>query len=129
MMPSLTDIFAAIGASIVAAGGVGAFLFGLFKLLGEKWLNAKFEERLATFKHAQQQEIEHLRFRINALMDRTTKLHQRQFDALPEAWGRLVDAFEKTNSLWFRFDPNLDEMKDSQLDAFLSKTPLQDWER
>jgi hypothetical protein len=30
-------------------------------VLGEKWLNAKFEERLAEYKHAQQKEIEQLR--------------------------------------------------------------------
>jgi hypothetical protein len=84
---SLTDILAAIGALIVGSGTIGAIAFGLFKVLGEKWLNAKFEERLAEYKHAQQKEIEQLRFRINSLMDRTTKLHQHEFEVLPEAWG------------------------------------------
>jgi len=76
----LNDILAAIGAIIVAGGGLVAMTFGLFKFFGEKWLNNKFDERLASFKHAQQQEIERLRFRINALMDRTAKLHQWEFE-------------------------------------------------
>jgi hypothetical protein len=42
---SLTDIFAAIGALILGSGTITAIAFGLFKVLGEKWLNAKFEER------------------------------------------------------------------------------------
>jgi hypothetical protein len=66
---SFTEIFAAIGAFILGSGAISAIAFGLFKVLGEKWLNAKFEERLAEYKHAQQKEIEQLRFRINALMD------------------------------------------------------------
>jgi hypothetical protein len=70
----------------------------LFKVLGEKWLNAKFEERLAQYKHAQQKEIEQLRFRINSLMDRTTKLHQHEFDVLPEAWSRLMRLGRQTQS-------------------------------
>jgi putative transposase len=40
-------------------------------------------------------------------MDRTTKLHQREFDVLPEAWGRLNDAFVKTCDLPFRFERSL----------------------
>jgi len=44
---SFTEIFAAIGAFILGSGAISAIAFGLFKVLGEKWLNAKFEERLA----------------------------------------------------------------------------------
>ena len=52
----------AIGTVVVAGGGVSALTYGLFRFFGERWLNAKFEERLAIYKHAQQKELEHLRF-------------------------------------------------------------------
>ena len=39
---SFTEIFAAIGAFILGSGAISAIAFGLFKVLGEKWLNAKF---------------------------------------------------------------------------------------
>jgi hypothetical protein len=69
-----------LASGIVSAGA----LFALFKIFGEKWLDAKFEQRLAKYKHEHDQEIERLRGRINALMDRTIKLHQHEFETLPQ---------------------------------------------
>src|SRR5258706_7575844 len=88
-MDFLSNLLATIGAVVIGAGAVGAFAWWLFRLFSEKWLNSKFEERLAAYKHEQQKELEHLKFEINAQMDRATKLHQREFEALPEAWARL----------------------------------------
>jgi hypothetical protein len=76
----LNGVMSFIGTVLLAGGGGGAVVFYLFKLFGEKWLNTKFEERLATFKHEHQKEIERLRGTINTLMDRATKLHQREFE-------------------------------------------------
>ena len=128
---SFTEIFAAIGAFILGSGAISAIAFGLFKVLGEKWLNAKFEERLAEYKHAQQKEIEQLRFRINALMDRTTKLHQHEFDVLPEAWSRLNDAFAQTSVLVSPIQsyPDLNRMTEEHINEYLKNTPLQEWEK
>jgi hypothetical protein len=64
-------VLAALGAIIVAGGGLAFIAYAIFKYLGQKWLDAKFEERLAAYKHAQQKELEQLKFEINALMDRT----------------------------------------------------------
>jgi hypothetical protein len=73
-MDFLSNVLATIGAVVVGAGAVGAFAWWLFRLFSEKWLNAKFEERLAAYKHVQQKELEHLKFQINAQMDRATIL-------------------------------------------------------
>src|ERR1700736_1981739 len=109
MWSNLQVILAPIGALVAGGGILSIIVFGTFKLLGEKWLNSKFDERLAAYKHEQQKELEHLRFRINSLMDRTAKLHQREFDIVPEAWGRLVEAYSSV--LWFtppfQFSPDL----------------------
>jgi hypothetical protein len=64
-MSQLTEmVVTTIGGLIMAGGGGAAIAFALFKVFGEKWLNAKFEERLAEYKHAQQKEIEQDGFTI-----------------------------------------------------------------
>jgi hypothetical protein len=97
----LNDILADIVKLIVAGGGLVAIAFALFKFVGEKWLDkwltAKFDK-----------EIEHLRLKNNVLMNRTAKLHQWEFEVLPEAWSRLNDAFTTISGLGLRFDQNLD---------------------
>jgi hypothetical protein len=125
MPPEIQDmistVMAWIGALVLAGGGLTAIAFLLFKTLGEKWLNAKFEERLAAYRHAQQRELEQLKFEINTLMDRTAKLHQKEFDVLPETWGRLTDAFDITTAVTspFQQHADLDRMNDEQLEKFL----------
>lgn len=85
----LEELLKAIGLLVVAAGGLTAIAYAIFKNLGEKWLDARFDERLAAYKHEQQKELEQVRFKITALLDRATKLHQREFEVLPEAWSLL----------------------------------------
>jgi hypothetical protein len=99
--------------------------------MGQKWLDAKFEERLAAYRHAQQRELEQLKFEINTLMDRMVRLHQREFDVLPEAWGRLNDAFQKLEpvALGFQQYPDVSRMPDNQLDELLDKSPLANWQK
>jgi hypothetical protein len=125
--PILTYLLA-LGVTI---SGLGAIIYWLFKLLAEKWLNAKFEERLSAYKHAQQKELEQLRFEISALLDRTVKLHQREFDVLPEAWSLLTDAFSITRpiGLGVAIAPNINTMTAAQFDYFLEKIPLVTWQK
>jgi len=121
---------AAIGTIVVAGGGLTALAYGLFRLFGERWLNTKFEERLASYKHAQQRELEHLRLEINSLLDRTTKLHQREFEVLPQAWSLFNDAyFQIKGMMGFKSHPDLNRMSDTQLDEFLNGALLADWQK
>ncbi|WLA79248.1 hypothetical protein [Bradyrhizobium elkanii] len=94
-------------------------------------LTARFNERLEDYKHKQQRELEELRFKINSLMDRTTKLHQREFDVLPEAWSKLVMAHGHVQSVAAGLQqyPDLDRMTPEQLSEFLEKCPLDRWEK
>ncbi len=118
-------------AFVVATGGLGTVVYWLFKLLAEKWLHAKFEERLSAYKHIQQKELEQLRFEISALLDRTVKLHQREFDVLPEVWGLLTDSFNITRpvTLGAVLAPDIDEMTGEQFDDFLERIPFAAWQK
>src|SRR3546814_300796 len=70
--------------------------------------------------------MEALRFNIGALMDRTTKLHQHEFDALPEICARLNDTLGDISSLTSPFQtyPDLDRMSEPHLDEFLDSSEL-----
>jgi hypothetical protein len=127
----IEPLLATISALILGGGLLSLIPIGIFKLLGEKWLNAKFDERLAAYKHAQQKELERLRFEINALFDRTAKLHQREFEIIPQAWALLVDARSAVDSLTYPLQeyPDLNRMSEPQLEEFLEKSPLHNWQK
>jgi hypothetical protein len=130
-MNLFSDVFAFIGYAVVGAGVVGTAVWWLFRTFSSKWLTAKFEERLAAYKHEQQKELEQLKFAINAQMDRATKLHQKEFEALPECWGRLMDAYGIILSVVSRMQstPDLNSMQPNQLQDFLTNSELAEWQR
>lgn len=115
----------------ITATVAGSAAYATFKLLGKKWIDARFAERLEKFKHDQSQEIERLRYRINALMDRTAKLHQHEFDVLPGVWQKLTIAFSTTTGFTSRLTkyPDLDGMGEAQLAEFLASSELLSWQR
>ena len=123
------DVWAFIRLVLTALATTGLATWA-FKILGEKWLSAKFSERLEAYKHAQQKELERLKFNINSLMDRTTKLHQYEFDVLPELWGLLNDAFGHAIRLVSRLqtNPDLDRMEPEHLAEFIEACDLPQWQ-
>ena len=114
-----------------SGGGTAALILGPFRYLADKWLTSKFNQRLEQFKHAQQLEMENLRFKINSLFDRTTKLHQREFEVVPQAWAILVECKNQVSALVTAYQqyPDLDRMTGPQLDEFLEDSFLAKWQR
>lgn len=131
MEQGLKSLLAFLGGGAVVLAALAGFAYWLFKQFSEKWLTAKFNERLEAYKHQQQKELEELRFKISGLLDRTTKLHQREFDVLPEAWGKLVMAHGHVHSVTAGLQsyPDIDRMSPDQLIEFLEKCPLDNWEK
>jgi hypothetical protein len=127
----VSNILAYVGALTIAGGGLSVMVYTAFKYLGEKWLTATFDQRLAAYKHAQEQELEQLKFKISTLMDRTVKLHQREFEVLPELWGRLIEAHGVVVPTISPFQqyPDLDGMNEAQLDEFLQSSTLLIWQQ
>lgn len=126
-----TNVWAALGYLGVTVAAATGLAYWLFKLFSDKWLTAKFNERLEDYKHAQQRELEQLRFNINALMDRTVKLHQYEFTVLPELWGKLNDAFGAVMQFVspMQSHPDLDRMGEAQLNEFIDKCELANWQK
>jgi hypothetical protein len=131
MQEFFTNLLAAIGTVVLGAGAISGVVWWLFRTFSERWLNAKFEERLAAYKHEQQKELEHLKFEINAQMDRATKLHQREFETLPEAWSKLTKAFGVTRELVSRAQSlvDLNSMSDAQREDLLGHSQLAEWQK
>ena len=131
MIDFLMNLAAWIFIFLFSSGTLIGIAFWFFKLFGEKWLSNKFAERLEAFKHYQQKEIEHLRFEINKLFDRTTKLHQREFETLPRAWSLLAKSFHTVKGFISPLQsyPDVARMNETQLDNFLVACPLDNWEK
>lgn len=129
-LDTLRDIFALFGFVGAALLALASFSYWLFKRYSDKWLSAKFAERMANYKHAQKVEIEDLRFEINKLMDRSVKLHQREFDTLPEAWALLVEAhgFARSAVAAFQQYADVERMDPERLNKFLKECMLPEWE-
>jgi hypothetical protein len=120
-----------VGAVVLTGGGITLLAYKIFEWLGQKWLESKFAERLESLKHVQQLEIEKLRLEINTLLDRTVKLHQREFDVLPEAWGLLTDAFAEVHNVGLgivQYD-DVNRMNEEHLEEFLKNCHLMEWQK
>jgi hypothetical protein len=120
-----------VGGVVVAGGGLSLIVYQVFKALAVKWLDARFEERLQALKHEHGKEIEGLRFKIAALLDRTTKLHAREFEVLPEVWSKLNDAFWRASVFLspFQTSPDIDRMPDPQQSEFIASSRLLESEK
>lgn len=122
-LTTITGLLGALGVTAIGAAGA-AYLF--FRYLGDKWLSAKFNQRLESFKHAQQRELEQLRLRINTTFDRTVKLHTQEFEVLPDLWDKLNDAFNHVVGLTHPYQeyPDLDRLSPAAFEHFLSESKL-----
>lgn len=124
-------VLSVLGAIVIGGGTITMFAYGLFKLFSEKWLANKFAEKLESFKHEHQKELQRLRLEIDSLLDRNLKLHSREFEVLPQAWSMLDDAFREmlTASMAYLQIPDLDRMSEPQLTHFLLQLTWPDWQK
>jgi hypothetical protein len=132
MPQSVTDLITWLGGGLIVFTAAAGVAYWIFRAFSEKWLTAKFDERLAAYKHEQQKELEELRFKISGLLDRATKLAQREFDVLPEAWAKLVMAHGHVQAVTTGLQqyPDIDRMDTDELTEFLEQeTILTQWQK
>jgi hypothetical protein len=124
-------LLALFGGGVFVIGTIVAAAYGLFKIFGENWLDSRFAERREALKHEQQKELEALKVQIARLIDRATKLNQREFEAIPEAWARLYEAFERTRSLGALLEtyPDIDNMTSERRNEFIGRCKLEELEK
>jgi len=81
---------------------------------------------LGQLKHEHAKEIERLKLEINTLLSRVTKLHEREFTVVPEAWARLQEALWQLQSFVsvFQSYPDLERMPQERFEEFLESSKL-----
>ncbi len=125
------EMFKWLGYAAVWFGAPVGIAFAAFRFLGSKWIENKFATQLEAHKHEQSKELEKLRHKINAAFSRLTKIHEKEFEVLPEAWYKLQDALGRISGLTslIREYPDLNRMDGAQLAEFLQQSDLYDFEK
>ena len=125
------SFFSYLGQTLLIVALSSGLAWWLFRTFGERWISSKFEKQLETFRHKNQTELENTRFEFNKLMDRSIKLHQLEFEVLPELWRLLVVATGKVSQSVSQVQTyaNLDRMLPDHLDEFLEGSELENWQK
>jgi hypothetical protein len=142
LFEAVEKVLAALGGLMVVLAALGGGCWWLFQRFSDRWLKAKFEERLADYKHAQERELEEykhehqrtleqVKLQISTLLDRTVKFHQQEYEVLPELWRRLTDTYHAIQEFTSpeKSYPDLDRMNAAQLGEFFQHSSLLDSDR
>ncbi|MFA4835768.1 MAG: hypothetical protein WC749_06860 [Dehalococcoidia bacterium] len=116
----------------IAIFGVGATViaYGALKWFGQKWFEHQFAQRLESFKREQSELLESYRYQINARFNRITKIHEKEFEVLPEAWHKLQDSYAYLASVASPLQqwPDLNHYSTEQMESFLKQCELLDFQ-
>lgn len=125
------EIVNIIGKVVVFGGGASAIAFAALKLFGQKWFEHQFSQQLESFKREQSELLEQYKFQINSRFNRITKIHEKEFEVLPEIWHKLQDAYAHFFSIGPPFQqwPALNKYSDEQLDLFLKNCELHEFQK
>lgn len=118
-----------VGQLVVYGGGAVAIGFGLFKVLGEKWLEAQFAERLQNLKTAQDKQLRHVQSFIDREIHRARKLYDREFETLPEAWKLFCASYNNGMATASDSYPNLGRYTKEELSDLLATTSMREFDR
>ena len=116
---------------IAYAGGSVAVAYAVFMWLGKRLLDSWFSQRLESQKHDLNRELEHYKYKINSLFNRITKIHDKEFEVLPTAWQKLIDALSHVSVLISPLQtyPDFNLMKENQIKEFLKSSKLREYEK
>ena len=124
----INDIFIFLGKLITIGGGLVGMAYLFFRFLGSKWIDSKFAKSLEEYKALQAKDLEETKSKISLLLSRKLKLHDKEFEVLPEVWGKLNDAKVALEQcvIAFREMPDLNRMDQDHLKRFFERSELSD---
>jgi len=117
---------------IIAYGGSATFIaYMVFKHLSNKWIENKFKEKLESYKTEQKKELEEYKHKINSLFNRVSKIHEKEFEVLPQMYFLMIEAIEKLSIVTSAFKQyhNVKDMSKERLEVFLQNSFLEDWQK
>jgi hypothetical protein len=120
------DIWKFLGQLIAFGGGAAAIAYVVFIFLGRSFVESWFSKRMEAYKNAQAQELEEFKYKINALLNRVTKIHEKEFEVLPKAWELLQNALGQVGHMASPLQsyPDFTWMSDIEIQEFLETTKL-----
>lgn len=94
-MDGVDQILNWIGQLALYGGGSVAIAFGAFRIFSEKWLQAKFDERLEQYRHENSKELAKISALIEGSLSARISLQNKQFEIVSEAWRLMHDSYVK----------------------------------
>ena len=127
-MNTLLDTWLALLGKVIA---VVALAWGAFIWFGKKWVEQHFAKQVERLKHEQATQLQEQRFKIDALFNRITKIHEREVEVLPVLWQRLQDALGHIAAMTspFTSSVDLDRLTADKLEEFLAASRLTEVDR
>ncbi|KVX98066.1 hypothetical protein [Burkholderia ubonensis] len=106
---------------IVTGGGAAAIAYGMFKWLGQKWIEGKFSQRLESLRQTNAKELAELKVKWDTDLQGRLRYLEREFTVVPETWEKLAEAFGQLSGLTSRIQQYVDvaAMTDAELEEFL----------
>ncbi|KAE8753855.1 hypothetical protein FSO04_42830 [Paraburkholderia madseniana] len=111
---------------VLTGGGAAAIAYGLFKWLGQKWIEDKFSQRLEHLRQTNAKELAELKVKWDTDLQGKLKYQEREFTVIPDAWEKLSDAFGLVSWLTSRSQQyaDVEAMNDPELEQFLKDSEL-----
>lgn len=91
----------------------------------------KVQEKFSAACARSNKEIERLKSELTKSFDRAAKLHQREFEALPQVWDKVSEAYWGTAGLVspLQSHADLNRMVPKQLSSFIAQCELSEWQK
>jgi hypothetical protein len=110
----MKEVFEPVGKIVLYGGGPTVIAYLTFAFLGKRTVETWFAKRLKKFE-----------YKLNSIFNRVTKIHEKELEVLPQAWGRLHDLLDSvTQFIRETHRISLNNKSTSELEKFLSKQNL-----
>jgi hypothetical protein len=125
------QVMAFIGQILLAGGGGAVVAYVLISWLGKRWIEDKFAKSLEASKAAHLQELEKFKAQTNALFNQISKIHDKEFEILPNAWFKLHQSLGSLGivAAMFKEYPDVKRYNDNELHELMQKRNFSESER
>ena len=133
----LNQVAELLGKIVLLGGGPVLVAYAAVRFFAKSWLKHELDVRLAAFqaKQAEQlegvkarnaEQLEGARHRLDKLFRQTSKLHEKEFAVLEDAWQKLNEAMGHAAQLVSSFQQSLalDRMEQDRFEAFVAESRL-----
>ena len=116
--------------TLTAAGGGAVVTLAIVRAFGSRWLESMFEGRLQALRHQHERQLEDVRLEASRILDRSSRLTEREFEASSEAWSLVYEVYVQAASAMpgFRQYPDLSRASDEVVRAVLQGSSFSELE-